>query len=174
MFMAAVQPDADSPVCMAKLKEPDTKSSNHRIRRNIENIDYLDDDSYFALLLETVSDPDNQRTFPVDSGASRHICNDVRIYRYLRLPYSQDHRWKRAVHPVLKSGTVTLICYGPEGPGVKLMNVLFVPTFGANIISLSVPDKYDLQAYFKTGYLLIGREDTLDVLLMGEKNAQGL
>jgi hypothetical protein len=54
------------------------------------------------------------------------------------------------------------------------MNVLFVPTFGANFISLPVPDKYDLEAYFKTGYVLIGREDTFDVFLMGEKNAQGL
>jgi hypothetical protein len=53
--MDPVQPYTVSPVCMAKLKEPDTKSYNYRIRRNIENIAYLDDDSYFALLLETVS-----------------------------------------------------------------------------------------------------------------------
>jgi hypothetical protein len=46
--MAAVQRDADSPVYVAKVKEPDTEIKNDRIRRNIENIDYLDDDSYFA------------------------------------------------------------------------------------------------------------------------------
>jgi gag-polypeptide of LTR copia-type len=175
MVMAAVQPDADSPVYMAKVKEPDTESNNHRIRRNIENIDYLDDDSYFAVLLETVYNPDNQCTFLVDSGASRHMCNDVRMFTDI-----YDCPTRKIVvgngQSILcsKSGNVTLNCGGPEGPGVKLMNVLFVPIFGANVISLSVLDKYDLQACFKNGYVHIGREDTLEVFLIGEKDAQGL
>jgi hypothetical protein len=46
------------------------------------------------------------------------------------------------------------------------MNVLYVPTFGANVISLSVLDNYNRQAYIKTGYVCIGREDTLDAFLM--------
>jgi hypothetical protein len=160
---------------MAKVEEPDTESDNHRTRRNIDNIDYLDDDSYFALLLETVYNPDNQCTFLVDSGASRHICNDVRMFTDI-----YDCSTRKIVfgngQSILcsKSGHVTLNCGGPEGPGVKLMNVLFVPTFGAKVISLSVLDKYDLQACFKNGYVHIGCEDTLNVFLIGEKNAQGL
>jgi hypothetical protein len=175
MVKAAVQPDADSPVYMAKVKEPDTENNNHRIRRNIENIDYLDDDSYFALLLETVYNPDNQCTFLVDSGASRHICNDVRMFTDI---YDCPTRkivvgnWQSIL--CSKSGNATLNCGGPEGLGVKLMNVLFVPTFGAKVISLSELYKYGLQACFKNGYVHIGCEDTLDVFLIGEKNAQGL
>jgi hypothetical protein len=142
MVMAAVQPDAGSPVYMAK--EPDTERDNHRIRRNIDNIDYLNDESYFALLLETVYNPDNQCTFLVDSGASRHICNNVRMFTDIYdCPTRKIFVGNGQSILCSKSGNVTLNCGGPEGPGVKLMNALFVPTFGANVISLSVLDKYD-------------------------------
>jgi hypothetical protein len=120
---------------MAKVNEPDAESNNHRIRRNIENIDNLDDDCYFALLL--VYNPDNQSTFLVDSGASRQICNDVLMFTDIydcptrKIVVGNGHSILRS-----KSGNVMLNCGGPEGQGVKLMNVLFVSTFGANVISL--------------------------------------
>jgi hypothetical protein len=123
-----------------------------------------------------VYNPDNQCTFLVDSGASR-LATFVTMFVCFTDIY--DYPTRKIVvgngQSILcsKSGNVTLNCGGPEGPGVKLMNVLFVPTFGANVIS-SALEKYNLQACFKNGYVHIGCENTLDVFLIGEKNAQGL
>jgi hypothetical protein len=58
--------------------------------------------------------------------------------------------------------------------GIKLLNVLYVPTFGSNVISLSMLDKYNLSAYFLAGQVKIGSENDLEVFLLANKNTHGL
>jgi hypothetical protein len=54
------------------------------------------------------------------------------------------------------------------------MNVLYVPTFSANVISLSVLDRYNLSACFFDGQVKIRSEDGHEVFLLGKKNTHGL
>jgi hypothetical protein len=57
---------------------------------------------------------------------------------------------------------------------IKLLNVLYVPSCGAIVLSLSMLDKYNLSAHVSNGEVIIGTDSDLDVYLMGKKNNDGL
>jgi Zinc knuckle len=44
---------------------------------------HLTETAYSAVMTRTVFNQDNQSKFLVDSGASRHICNDVRMFTHI-------------------------------------------------------------------------------------------
>jgi hypothetical protein len=69
---------------------------------------------------------------------------------------------------VLQIGTIEL------DDRIKVLKVLYVPTFGANVIALSMLDKYNLSAYVVDGQVKIGSENDLEVFLLGKKNTHGL
>ena len=110
--------------------------------------------------------------FLVDSGASRHICTDIRMFQNL---YECEPRkiyvGNNDIVTTNKVGTVVL-----DGH-VKLLKVLYVPGFAANLISLSALDKHGIMAVFSKGFVTIGRDlfnDDSQRFLHGEKNSYGL
>jgi hypothetical protein len=115
-------------------------------------------------MTRTVFNQDNQCKVLVDSGASRHIFNDVRMFTHI-----YDSPPRRVIMgngesiEFCKVGTIEL------DDRIKLLSVLYVPTFGANTISLSMLDKYNLCAYFFDGQVKIGSENDLEVFLLGKK-----
>jgi hypothetical protein len=130
---------------------------------------HLTETAYSAIMTRTVFNQDNQCKFLVDSGASRHICNDVCMFTHI-----YDSPPRRIILgngesiECCKIGTIEL------DDRIKLLNVLYVPTFGANVISLSMLDKYNLSAYNFYGQEKIGSEDDLEVFLRGKKTTHGL
>jgi hypothetical protein len=122
-----------------------------------------------AVMTRTVFNQDNQCKFLVDSGASRHICSNVRMFTHI-----YDSPPRRIIVgngesiECWKIGTIELY------DRIKLLNVLYVPTFGANVITLSMLDKYNLSAYFFDGHVKIGSENDLEVFVLRKKNMPGL
>jgi hypothetical protein len=119
--------------------------------------------AYSAVRTRTVFNQDNQCKFLLDSGASRHICNDVYMFTHI-----YDSPLRRIIVgngesiECCKIGTVEL------DDRIMLLSVLYVPVFGANVISLSMLDKYSLSAYFFDGQVKIGSENDLEVFLLGK------
>jgi hypothetical protein len=130
---------------------------------------HLTETAYSSVMTRTVFNKENQCNFLVDSGASRHICNDVRMFTHI---YDSPPR------RITVGNGESIECCNIEtielDDRIKLLNVLYVPTFGANVISLSMLDKYSLSAYFFDGQVKIGSENDLEVFLLGKKNTHGL
>jgi hypothetical protein len=79
----------------------------------------LTETAYSAVMTRTVFNQDNQCKFLVDSGASRHICNDVRMFT--RIYYSPPRRTMVGNGESIgccKIGTIEL------DDRIKLLNVL--------------------------------------------------
>jgi hypothetical protein len=120
-------------------------------------------------MTRTILYQENQCEFLVDSGASCHICDDVGMFTHI-----YDSPPRRIIVgngefiECCKIGTMEL------DDRIKLLNVLYVPPFGSNVITLSMLDKYNLSAYFFAGQVKIGSENDLEVFLLGNKNTHGL
>jgi hypothetical protein len=101
------------------------------------------EESYQAVLEQTVFIPENRCKFLVDSGASCHIYNHIRLFSHV---YDSPPRkiivGNGEAIVSSKTGTIEL------DDRIKRLNVLYVPSFGANVLSLSMLDKYNLSAPF--------------------------
>jgi hypothetical protein len=153
MIMAAVaeSDNEEDPYESEHSKEDcDVSESTYALTSKVDSsflkYPHLTETAYSAVLTRTVFNEDNQCKFLVDSGASRHICNDVRMFTHI-----YDSPPRRIIVgngesiECCKIGTIEL------DDRIKLLNVLYVPTFGANVISLSMLDKYNLSTYFFDG-----------------------
>jgi hypothetical protein len=119
---------------------------------------------YQVVLEQTVFNPENRCNFLVDSGASCHIYNDIRRFSHvLDSPPRKILVGNGEAILSSKVGTVEL------DDRIKLLNVLYVPSCGANVLSLSMLDKYNLSAHFSNGEVIIGTDSDLDVFLIGKE-----
>jgi hypothetical protein len=109
------------------------------------------EEAYQAVLEQTVFNPENRCKFLVGSRASCHICNDIRMFWHV---YDSPPRkiFVGIGEAIVssKTGTIEL------DDRIKLLNVLYVPSFGANVLSRSMLDKYILSVHFSNGEVIIG------------------
>jgi hypothetical protein len=149
-------------------EDSDVYESNYALTSKLESsffkYPHLTETAHSAVMTRPVFNQDNQCKFLVDSGANRHICNDVRMFTYIHgSPPRRIIVGNGESIECCKIGTIEL------DDRIKLLNVLYVPIFGANVISLSMLDKYNLSAYLFDGQVNIGSEDDLEVFLLGRK-----
>jgi hypothetical protein len=104
---------------------------------------HLTDEAYQSVLEQTVFNPENRCKFFVDSGTSCHICNNIRMFSiYMIRLQGRDNLGNGKAIVSSKTGTIEL------GDSIKLLNVPDVTSFGTNVLSLSMLDKYNLAPHF--------------------------
>jgi hypothetical protein len=101
-----------------------------KIDSSLLKYSHLTEEAYQAVLEQTVFNPENRCKFLVDSGASCHLCIDIMFsHVYDSLPRKIIVGSGEAIVSS-KTGSIEL------DDRIKLVNVLYVPSFGANVLSL--------------------------------------
>ncbi|MDO3398176.1 hypothetical protein QWJ41_20860, partial [Nocardioides sp. SOB44] len=92
----------------------------------------------------------------LDSGASSHICCDRKLFRNIRKITNINVQWGNSgtFLPAIGKGEVP-ITFNSTGQSVVLKDVLFVPKFGFNLLSLYQAAQKGAKFKFSKDYSLI-------------------
>lgn len=122
---------------------PDTRSRN---RHQANQVSHDDDDDYsneeedqvaaFAFVGLSAKYGASPDDWIIDSGASRHMCNDRSCFVSMRKS-SLVHITVANREKIYVKGEGDIIIQLRDGTKIKLLNVLFVPDIAANLISVS-------------------------------------
>jgi hypothetical protein len=104
-----------------------------------------------------------RHSYLLDSGADIHVCNDIsRAITPVRpAPPGERIATENGWVPVIEYGDITLTAKAPASriqQTVKLLNVVFIPTFFTNVVSLKRLIKGGIDWLIKENKLILGNK----------------
>jgi hypothetical protein len=117
----------------------------------------------------TESKNDQYKDWYIDSAATDHICNQKSLFKRLQPVQNMKVSMGEGSSPILGIGEVTFkVKENGRVEQVTLLNVLYIPTFSKNLISVHCADAAGFHVHAYNGKMSVYRNSPKSCLMVGE------
>lgn len=129
----------------------------HAVKSDNDDSDSNNESSFLDFAFVAYNNKQKDKWF-FDSGATKHMTNEINFFTALNTNYKSTVRVaNKGTSQVYGIGSGKLQCVNSKGEEscLELIDVLYVPDFNSNLISMSMLDKKDYSATIQHGLMKI-------------------